>query len=94
MGRLPADRLEAERFYRTLKAVSIASSNGVDDPWGVIPWEIDARHAEIIAKLEVGDPAQRDEVEEYLRECLRLATDFEGGVTAKIIPFRARVSQK
>lgn len=88
MGRLPTDRLEAERFYRTLKAVSIAASNGAKDPWGVIPWEIDDRHAEIIAKLECGEPEHRAEVEEYLLECLRLASEGEAPPTAEILQFR------
>ena len=72
MTELPLDRLDADRFYRTLQAFSIAASNGASDPWAQIPWRIADRHKEIVMKLLSNDPDHRKEVEAYLLECLRL----------------------
>lgn len=91
MGGLPRDRLDADRFYRTLQAYSIAAKNGATDAWAKIPWQVEERHAEIIVKLLSNDPDHRKEVEAYLLACLRLAA--EPAATAKIIPFPSPHSQ-
>jgi len=85
--RLPQDKLDADRFYRTLQAYVIAARNGAKDPWAKIGWHVDERHAEIIMKLVVNDPEDRVEVESYLRECLRLAIDSGSLPQADIIQF-------
>ncbi len=85
MGELPRDRLDADRFYRTLQAYSIAAKNGATDPWQEIPWLVEERHAEIVVKLLSNEPDDRKEVEKYLLACLRLTK--EPAATAKITPF-------
>ena len=85
--RLPQDKLDADRFYRTLEAYAIAARNGAKDPWAKIGWHVDERHAEIIMKLVVNDPEHQAEVDGYLRECLRLAIDAGSLPQANIIQF-------
>jgi len=85
MAELPRDRLDADRFYRTLQAYSIAARNGSTDPWEKITWQVDERHAEIIVKLLSDDPDHRKEVETYLLACLQLVAD--PAENAKIILF-------
>ncbi len=85
MRELPLDRLDADRFYRTLQAYSIAAKNGAADPWQKITWLVEERHAEIIVKLLSNDPDHRKEVEQYLLACLRLTA--EPAATEKITPF-------
>lgn len=85
MTHFPTDWLEAERFYRSLQAYCISARNGNVDPWGAIPWTVNDRHAEIIKKLVVHDPGHRQEVTDYLNECLRLVAAKDA---ANVIPFR------
>ncbi len=89
MTELPLDRLDADRFYRTLQAFSIAASNGASDPWAQIPWRIADRHKEIVMKLLSNDPDHRKEVEAYLLECLRLSDQSQR--KGNVIPFPADI---
>ena len=89
MSELPRDRLDADRFYRTWKAYTIAAENGAEDPWSGIPWQVEQRHADIVAKLIAGCPEDQAEVSTYLAECRRLAASPQPSAELLQFPMRS-----
>lgn len=92
MTELPRDRLDADRFYRTWKAYTIGAENGAEDPWSRIPWQVEQRHADIVAKLIANCPEDQEEVRAYLAECRRLTASPQP--SAELLQFPMRSSSQ